>query len=165
MTQLSIPILLRETAVDAGYYSPFDGAVLQKDVVANFIFLATTGSPYTYYVYNTSNEFQKFLELSKYTIDWGDGSPIQVITTYAPNSIVHTYPVADTQYTITMEQTNPWGVTRVSKTIKTPFASVIDYNPQGEAFFAPSSGNWVGRVIQLCNSTVYRFRINEIKNN
>lgn len=147
MTQLSFPILLRQSAVDAGYYTQFDGAVLQKDVVANFIFSATTGSPYTYYVYNTSNEFQKFLELSKYTIDWGDGSPKQIITTYAPNSIVHTYPVANTQYTITMEQVNPWGVTRVSKTILTPYANVIDYNPQGEAFFAPSYGNWVGTPV------------------
>lgn len=147
MTQLSFPILLRQSAVDAGYYTQFDGAVLQKDVVANFIFSATTGTPYTYYVYNTSNEFQKFLELSKYTIDWGDGSPKQIITTYAPNSIVHTYPVANTQYTITMEQVNPWGVTRVSKTISTPYANVIDYNPQGEAFFAPSYGNWVGTPV------------------
>ena len=147
MTQLSFPILLRQSAVDVGYYSQFDGAILQKDVVANFIFSATTGSPYTYYVYNTSNEFQKFLELSKYTIDWGDGSPKQIITSYAPNSIVHTYPVADVQYTISMEQVNPWGVTRVSKTITTPYANVIDYNPQGEAFFAPSQGNWVGTPI------------------
>jgi len=147
MTQFSFPILLRKTAVDSGYYTQFDGAVLQKDVVANFIFSATTGSPYTYYVYNTSNEFQKFLELSKYTIDWGDGSPKQIITTYAPNSIVHTYPVANVQYTISMEQVNPWGITRVSKTITTPYANVIDYNPQGEAFFAPSYGNWVGTPV------------------
>ena len=27
LTNLSVPILLRQTAVDAGYYSPFDGAV------------------------------------------------------------------------------------------------------------------------------------------
>jgi hypothetical protein len=147
MTQLSIPILLRQTAVDAGYYTQFDGAVLQKDVVANFIFTSTTGTPYTYHVYNTSNEFQKFLELSKYTIDWGDGSSKQIITGYTPNSIVHTYPVASKQYTITMEQVNPWGVTRVSKTITTPYANVIDYNPQGEAFFAPSYGNWVGTPV------------------
>ncbi len=147
LTGLSVNILLRQTAVDAGYYTQFDGAILQKDVVANFLFSATTGSPYTYYVYNTSNEFQKFLELSKYTIDWGDGSSKQIITSYAPNSIVHTYPVANVQYTITMEQVNPWGVTRVSKTITTPYANVIDYNPQGEAFFAPSQGNWVGTPI------------------
>ena len=38
MTQLSMPILLRQTAVDAGYYTQFDGAIMQKDVVANFLF-------------------------------------------------------------------------------------------------------------------------------
>jgi len=42
LTNLSVPILLRQTAVDAGYYSPFDGAVLQKDVVTNFLFSSTT---------------------------------------------------------------------------------------------------------------------------
>ena len=41
LTNLTVPILLRQTAVDAGYYSPFDGAILQKDVVANFIFSST----------------------------------------------------------------------------------------------------------------------------
>jgi hypothetical protein len=147
MTKLSIPILLRQNAVDVGYYTQFDGAVLQKDVVANFIFSATTGSPYTYYVYNTSDQFQKFLELSKYTIDWGDGSPIQNITGYTPNSIVHVYPVAEKEYTIVMEQVNPWGVTKVSKIITTPFSYVIDFNPEGQAFFAPSFGNWVGTPV------------------
>ena len=29
---------IRQIATDVGYYSPFDGAILQKDVVANFIF-------------------------------------------------------------------------------------------------------------------------------
>jgi hypothetical protein len=147
MTQLSVPILLRQTAVDVGYYTQFDGAVLQKDVVANFIFSATTGSPYVYYVYNTSNDFQKFLELSAYSIDWGDGSPLQSITAYTPNYINHTYPAASAEYTITMKQVNPWGITTVSKTITTPYNLVKDYNPQGEAFFAPSFGNWVGTPV------------------
>ena len=38
LTGITIPILFRQTAVDVGYFSPFDGAVLQKNVVANFIF-------------------------------------------------------------------------------------------------------------------------------
>ena len=147
MTQLSVPVLLRQTAMDAGYYEQFDGAILQKDVVSNFIFSATTGSPYVWYVYNTSDEFQKFLELSAYKVDWGDGSPKQVLTGFTPNYISHTYPSADATYKITLEQTNPWGVTTVSKTITTPFAYVVDYNPQGEAFFAPSFGNWIGTPV------------------
>ena len=147
LTGLTIPILIRQSAVDAGYYSPFDGAVLQKNVVANFIFSSTTSSPYVFNVYNTSDEFQKFLELSAYKIDWGDGSPKQTITNYVPNSINHTYPQLPKQYTIKLEQTNPWGITTVSKTITVPFSNVVIYNPKGEAFFAPSSGNWVGTPV------------------
>ncbi len=52
LTGLTIPILLTETCVDLGYYSPFDGAVLQKDVLTNFIFSSTTLNPYQYYFYN-----------------------------------------------------------------------------------------------------------------
>ena len=147
LTNLSVPILLRQTAVDAGYYSPFDGAVLQKDVVTNFLFSSTTSQPYVWNVYNTSDQFQKFLDLSAYKVDWGDGSPKQTITTYAPNSITHPYPNATKEYTITLEQTNPWGVTKVSKTINVPFTNVTIYNPNGECFFMPSTGNWVGTPV------------------
>ena len=143
LTGLTIPILFRQTAIDVGYFSPFDGAVLQKDVVANFIFSSTTANPYVYNVYNTSSEFQKFLDLSSYKVSWGDGTLLQTISSYTPNSIVHTYPVADAQYTITLEQTNPWGITRVSKTITTPFSDVVINNPNGEAFFIPNGGNWI----------------------
>lgn len=147
MTNLSVPILLRQTAVDAGYYTPFDGAVLQKDVVTNFIFSSTTSQPYVWNVYNTSDEFQKFLELSAYKIDWGDGSPKQIITGYTPNSLSHTYSVETKQYTITLEQTNPWGVTKVSKQINVPYSAVTVNNPNGTAYFAPSSGNWIGTSV------------------
>jgi hypothetical protein len=147
LTNLSVPILLRQTAVDAGYYSPFDGAVLQKDVVTNFLFSSTTSQPYVWNVYNTSDQFQKFLDLSAYKVDWGDGTPKETITTYAPNSITHTYPSATKEYTITLEQTNPWGVTKVSKTINVPFTNVTIYNPNGETFFMPLTGNWIGTPV------------------
>jgi len=147
LTNLSVPILLRQTAVDAGYYSPFDGAVLQKDVVTNFLFSSTTSQPYVWNVYNTSDQFQKFLDLSAYKVDWGDGTPKETITTYAPNSITHTYPSATKEYIITLEQTNPWGVTKVSKTINVPFTNVTIYNPNGETFFMPLTGNWIGTPV------------------
>jgi hypothetical protein len=142
LTGLTVNVLLTQSAHDVGYYTPFDGAVLQKDVVSNFIFSATTGDPYTYYVYNTSNEFQKFLELSQYTLDWGDGSSIQIIDTFTPNNLSHTYPSSDSGYTITLKQTNPWGVTDVSKVVKTPFENVKIFNPKGVAFFTPKGGSW-----------------------
>ena len=147
LTGLTIPILIRQTAIDVGYYSPFDGAVLQKDVVANFIFSSTTSNPYVYNIYNTSSEFQKFLDLSSYQVDWGDGSPKQPITNYTPNSISHTYPVANKTYQITLEQTNPWGMTRVTKTITTPYTNIVANNPNGEAFFIPAGGNWVNTPV------------------
>jgi hypothetical protein len=147
LTNLSVPILLRQNAVDAGYYSPFDGAVLQKDVVTNFLFSSTTSQPYVWNVYNTSDQFQKFLDLSAYKVDWGDGTPKETITTYAPNSITHTYPTATKEYTITLEQTNPWGVTKVSKKINVPFTNVTIFNPNGETFFMPLTGNWIGTPV------------------
>jgi hypothetical protein len=147
LTGLTVDILLRQNTVDMGYYSPFDGAVLQKDVVANFIFSSNTETPYEYRVYNTSEEFQKFLELSSYTIDWGDGSQKQAVTTYSPQYISHIYPQSESTYTITMEQINPWGRNIVKKTIKVPFTNAIIYNPQGTSFFVPSYGNWVGTPV------------------
>jgi hypothetical protein len=147
MKKLSVPILLRQSAVDAGYYSPFDGAVLQKNVVSNFIFSSTTQSPYEYTIYNTSDEFQKFLELSSYVVDWGDNSSRQTITTYAPTGISHQYPSENREYKITLTQTTPWGTNIVTKTIKTPFINVVIPNPKGECFFTPSSGNWVGTPV------------------
>ena len=142
-TGLTVNVLLNQTIIDEGYYSPFDGLILQKNVVANFIFSSTTQEPYKWYVYNTSDEFQKFLDLSSYSIDWGDGTPKQTITNYAPNSINHTYPTTVKEYTIVMEQRNPWGVTRVEKTIHTPFKNTIILNPNGKIFFKTLDGNWL----------------------
>lgn len=147
LTGLTVNVMLRQTTIDMGYYSPFDGAVLQKDVVANFIFSATVENPYTVYVYNTSSEFQKFLELSNYTISWGDGTPLQSITAYTPNSIVHQYPVQDLDYTITLKQKNPWGTIKVEKKINLPYTLVKDTNPNGTAYFIPKGGSWSGTPV------------------
>lgn len=142
LTGLTIPIMITETALDCGYYSPFDGALLQKDVVTNFIFSSTTGSPYTYYVYNTSDEFKKFLELSTYTVDWGDGSPINNFNQLTPASISHQYPTVVSAYTITLSQKNPWGTNTVKKQIVTPYTNAVILNKEGTAFFTPNTGSW-----------------------
>jgi len=141
LTGLTIPILLTQTGVDYGYYSVFDGAILQKEVITNFMFSATTGSPYTYYFYNTSDvELKKFLELTTFKVDWGDGTTIQTITGTAPLS--HNYPLGSNQYTITMTATSPWGISQVSKTITVPFVFVPNLDPFGVATFTPAGGNW-----------------------
>ena len=142
LTGLTVNILLTQSAVDAGYYTPFDGAVMQKDVVSNFIFSSTTSDAYRVYVYNTSSEFQKFLDLSKYVINWGDGSQLQAVTAYTPNSISHVYPSANKTYTITLTQTNPWGIIKVQKNVTLPYSAVTIYNQQGTAYFTPAGGNW-----------------------
>lgn len=141
MTGLTIPILFRQTAVDFGYYSVFDGAVLQKDVVTNFLFRQNTSNPKRVQIYNTSEkEFKNFLNLSSYEVDWGDGST-GIINSLFPNPVPHDY-FADGYYTITLKQTNPWGVNIVKKKIKVPFTGTTISNPRGEAFFTPFIGQW-----------------------
>jgi len=147
LTGLTVNILLRQNTVDCGYYTPFDGAILQKDVVSNFIFSSTTEDSYTYYVYNTSDQFQTFTNLSSYIIDWGDGSPTQQITTFTPNYISHVYPQANKTYNIVLKQQNPWGIVRVEKTITTPYVDVQIPNPNGTAYFTPMTGNWSGTSV------------------
>jgi hypothetical protein len=142
LTGLTINVLLRQTSVDSGYYTPFDGAIYQKDVVANFIFSANTNTPYQYYVYNTSDEFKKFLELSVYNIDWGDGSQIEEFNIFTPNYLTHTYPEVNKTYTIKLTQNNPWGTNIVEKTIKVPYKLELPINPKGTAFFKPLGGSW-----------------------
>ena len=93
LTGLSVNIMITESAVDIGYYSPFDGMIIQADVLNNFIATADTINPYTYVFYNTSDlELIKFLSLVTFTLDWGDGSPTQVVLGITP--ITHTYPTA-----------------------------------------------------------------------
>jgi hypothetical protein len=97
LTGLSVNIMFTESAVDFGYYTPTDGLIIQADVLNNFIVTANTLNPYTFTFYNTSDlEFIKFLQLSKYSLDWGDGSPIQPILGITPLS--HTYPTAPKTY-------------------------------------------------------------------
>ena len=146
LTGLTISLLFTETAVDMGYYSVFDGAVLQKDVINNFLFSGTTGSPYTYSFYNTSDtEFIKFLSLVKYVVDWGDGSPKVTLTSTSP--ISHNYPTSNSEYHITMTATSPWGISKITKTITTPFDNVTISNPNGTSTFTPTGGNWTGTSV------------------
>ena len=146
-TGLTIPILLTQTATDIGYYHTFDGAISQMDVVTNFIFSSTTTDPYKWYIYNTSDiKLNQFLSLSKYTVDWGDGV-VQNLTTYSPNSLSHLYPSNPSGYTITMRQTNPWGITTVVKKIKTPYQIVPILDSKGTAYFTPMIGTWTGTPI------------------
>jgi hypothetical protein len=141
LTGLSVNIMLTESTVDLGYYSPTDGMVLQKDVLNNFIATADTINPYTYTFYNTSDlEFIKFLQLVTYTIDWGDGSPPQAVLGITP--ISHTYPSTSNNYTIKLTANSPWGISVVQKPITVPYTNVTITNPQGNLVFYPAGGSW-----------------------
>ena len=52
LTCLTIPLLFTETAIDFGYYTPFDGAAIQKDTITNFLYSATTANPYDVLFFN-----------------------------------------------------------------------------------------------------------------
>jgi hypothetical protein len=146
LTGLSVNIMLTESAVDLGYYTPTDGLIIQADVLNNFIVTANTLNPYTFTFYNTSDlEFIKFLQLSKYSLDWGDGSPIQPVLGITP--LTHTYPTAPNTYTITLIASSPWGISKVEKTVTTPYTNVIITNPQGNITFYPAGGTWTGTPI------------------
>lgn len=146
LTGLTIPILITQNTVDVGYYSVFDGAITQKDVITNFLFSANTGvNSSTYYVYNTSDiTYSKFLKNSTFRIDWGDGSQIQTLTTFAPNGTPHVYPTAPATYTIKLSGITMFGLTVIEKKVKIPFTNVDISNPNGTAYFIPQGGNWSG---------------------
>lgn len=138
LTGLTIPLLFRENNVDIGFYSVFDGAVLQKDVVTNFVFSARTNQPYRYYIYNTSEkDLKKFLTLSSYRVNWGDGYEENLLTT----SKDHVYATSGT-YKITLKQKTPWGLNTVSKTVVVPFTNISIPDPFGNATFTPNIGSW-----------------------
>lgn len=142
LTGLTIPILFTQNATEFGYYSVFDGAISQADVVKNFVFSANTSSPNTYYFYNTSEiNYKNFLELSNMYVDWGDGSPQQIVTTMSPAYLNHTYALNGT-YTVKLIQNNPWGINTVKKTVTVPYTGTTITNPKGTAYFTSNVGNW-----------------------
>ena len=137
LTGLTIPILLTETVNDIGYYSIFDGMVLQQDVMLNFIF---TGTSNICSFYNTSDtEFKKYLEFTNYYVDWGDGQ----FQTLNPTLSVftHSYPMSG-EYIITLTGVSPWGTNKIRKTVHVPFTGTTITNPKGTAHFTPAGGNW-----------------------
>ena len=148
LTGLTIPILLTENTVDVGYYSVFDGMVLQQETMLNFVFSGSSVDPYRCYFYNTSDtEFKKYLEFSTYMIDWGDTSPHQSVTSSLPLS--HPYPQGTTgkTYNITLSGMSPWGTNIIKKTVYIPFTGATITNKKGTAHFKPAGGNWSNTLL------------------
>jgi hypothetical protein len=154
LTDLSIPILLTQTFNDIGYYDLFDGGIYQKDVVNNFIYSSTTENPYDFYFYNTSEkDLKKYLKITNYFLDWGDGSPITQLTGSGP--ILHNYPNGQTAYTISLSGVSIWGITISQSIISTPYTLATPSNPNGTYFFIPNSGSWSGIPISYEYLTNY----------
>ena len=153
LTGMTIPILITENTVDVGYYSVFDGMVVQQEVMTNFLFSANTSFPYTYNFYNTSDvEFKKYLEFSSYEIDWGDGTPKQTVTNFSPNFYSHPYSQPG-EFTISMSGMSPWGSNVVKKTVTVPFTNATILDPKGTTCFTPMGGSW--SATPVCYDFIY----------
>tara|TARA_R110001583_G_scaffold79358_2_gene214352 strand:- start:6035 stop:7663 length:1629 start_codon:yes stop_codon:yes gene_type:complete len=136
LTGYTLPILLTQDFNDIGVYTPWDGLIVQRDVINNFVY---TGYNQTICVFNTSElELKRFLNFADYRVDWGDGSPPDYLNSSQTN-VCHNYLTPNpTGNTVTLSQTNPWGTTRMKKIIKTPYyENPIIPNVFGAVTFAP----------------------------
>lgn len=143
LTGLTIQVLLLNTFDDSGYFTPFDGNLIQEDVTNSFVYSASSANPYTYYVTNTSDiERKKFLGNTTFFINWGDGSPTQPFNTFSPSVTTHNYPFSTSQYVISMTGFSDWGIYLRQVTITTPFTGMTIPNQLGNFVFVPYDGNW-----------------------
>lgn len=144
LTGLTVPILLTQSYNDIGFYDEFEGFIEQKDTVTNFVISGDTFFPYKVTLYNTGGyNFSTFLELSNYTVNWGDNTSTSQLSIYQ-NIQIHDYPTIPGEYTIKLVQNNPFGTTQVLKKINLPFTGVTVDNQLGEITFTQQGGNWSG---------------------
>jgi len=142
LTGLTIPIMFTQSINDLGFYSTFDGDLLQKDVITNFLYSADTNNPYNIYVYNTSGDLTiSYLSFSSFYVDWGDNTTIDQITN---QPLMHSYQTTPDVYTISFSGVNSWGTTVVQKQIFLPSTNVTISNLEGTVTFTPQGGNWSG---------------------
>jgi hypothetical protein len=141
-TGMSIPILFLQSINDIGYYSEFDGFILQQDILTNFVYSGSQTSIYDVQLYNTSGEnYVTYISETKFFVDWGDGTPIQQLST---NPELHSYINTPDNYTITLSGTNNFGTTIIKKEVFLPFTGVTITNQLGNVIFTPQGGNWSG---------------------
>jgi hypothetical protein len=147
-TGMTVPIYLTKNVKDLGFYSEFDGFILQKDVLNNFV-MYFSSNPYVLFVKNTSDvEFKSFLKDAPYVVDWGDGTTVETFvfneTTNSFDVLSHTYPNTNLKYVVKITQQNQWGTSIVEKTIQIPYYPAPVPNPTGTIYFVPNSGSWSG---------------------
>lgn len=158
LTGLTIPVFFTQTYNDIGYYSEFDGLMYQKDIITNFLYSGDNLSNlFSVSLYNTSGDFtESYLDFTTFTVDWGDGTAPQPLTSTQQN---HIYANSG-NYVITLSGANPWGVTTVSKPITIPLVNAFVPNPNGSIIFTPQGGNWANIPI----SSNYIFPLDAINN-
>ena len=147
-----LTIFLEQDFNDIGHYSLWDGEILQKDTFSNFTWSASTGSPWTVTVQN-STEFGFYEDTQgfEWTIDWGDGSFPQTVQ-YPTTQLTYIYSNSGT-YTANIQMSAPWGITAVSQPITLPANNAtdpnFDPNPNATFSFNPPGGwatlpmNWL----------------------
>lgn len=146
-TGMTIPIYLKQTVEDLGYYTTWDGDIVQKNVLNNFVYSAdsadTTYS--TICLYNTSDIlFSTFLlnQNTTYTLNWGDGTPDESFNVFTPLNSCHLYTSPGT-YSVGVTAVNIWGTTQTSRTITIPLNQTpISTNPDGSISFDVLTGSW-----------------------
>jgi hypothetical protein len=145
LIDLSIPVLLKQNFEDIGYYSPFDGYISQCDNNINFLLVVGVNNNQVC-LYNTTPN-KTFLNGMEYTVDWGDGSPIENVTL----SICHDY-LIDGNYSVSFNGVNDFGNFTTIKIITIPFTTSVYTNPNGEVGFITNNGSWSGTpTLQLYN--------------
>jgi hypothetical protein len=144
LLNLTVPILLKQTHEDIGYYSPFDGNISQLDKTLNFIFTGNTLAPQNICISNTTDTSLVYLEETNYYVNWGDGNATETLTVFFPESICHFYNYSPPSQTFTISLTgeNKLGAFVVNKTVTIPFNLGTYDNPYGTVSFTSNSGSW-----------------------
>ena len=141
-TDLTLPLLFLESTNDIGYYSEFDGFLLQKDIITNFVYSGNPFNTYEITLYNTSGDIMvSYLSESTYFVDWGDGSVQEQITA---QNLTHIYPNTPSTYTITMSGDNMFGKTIINREVYLPTTGATVVNPFGTVILTPQGGSWSG---------------------
>jgi hypothetical protein len=143
LTDLSIPVFLKQDYSDVGYYSPFDGDLTHYDENVNFTFVISENQPNGICVLNTSKRNVTYLSGATYFIDWGDGSPVEEVLGFIPTTTCHNY-LVEGDYTISFSGNSFAGLFIVKKNVTIPFVASPYINPDGLVTFPSENGSWSG---------------------
>jgi hypothetical protein len=143
LTDVSIPIFLKQDYADVGYYSPFDGDLTHYQENVNFTFVLDPLQPNGICILNTSKRNVTYLSGATYYVDWGDGSPIEEVIGFIPTTTCHNYLVEGT-YTISFSGNSSYGLFMVKKNVTIPYQTIPYSNPDGVVTFMSENGSWSG---------------------